>query len=92
MPSPNAAGPLYATFTLPLHPPWLASSPGVIREREAAESLPRIPIVFESGDVLAPQVRRADADPILAQPFTAQQLVEAVIEAGWPRTPGSVGW
>jgi CheY-like chemotaxis protein len=63
----------------------------LIREREAAEGLPRMPIVFESGDIVASDVRRADADLLLAKPFTADQLVEAVIQAGWPRTPGSVG-
>lgn len=63
----------------------------LIRKREAAEGRPRIPMVFESGDVLAAPVRQADADLLLAKPFTAPHLVEAVIKAGWPRTPESVG-
>ncbi len=56
----------------------------LIREREAAEGLPRMPILFESGDILSSKVRSADADGLLAMPCNVDQLVEAVLQVGWP--------
>jgi two-component system, OmpR family, phosphate regulon response regulator PhoB len=63
----------------------------LIREREAAEGLPRIPMVLESADILMARATGADADRYLPAPYTVREMVEAVIQAGWPRTPGSVG-
>jgi CheY-like chemotaxis protein len=53
----------------------------LIRSREAAESLPRVPIVLESGAL--PQAIRecADADATLATPFVVDDLFLAVLRA-----------
>jgi two-component system, sensor histidine kinase SagS len=61
----------------------------LIREREAATGLPRIPILLTSG-YSAGERFPAVVDGFLAKPFTLDQLVSAVIGVGWPSSEGSV--
>jgi CheY-like chemotaxis protein len=67
----------------------------LIREREAATGLPRIPILLTSGYSSGERFP-AVVDGFLAKPYTLDQLVSTVIGVGWPSSEGSVresnGW
>ena len=59
-----------------------------IRRREAAENLPRVPIVFESGYI--PDAPVPGADATLSCPFSRQDLIAVVEPFIGPPPPASV--